>query len=201
MAGRRGQRGGSRRPRRRDVQVNAGNGLASAQPRDPACHNLGMPDQPARRSAPPRDPPAPGDQRPPGWRVTPAPDGRGVRDGAPPPGRPRSRWWIGLVIVGLLALNLWISSQALQPNAPVRIPYSPTFLTQVKAGNVKEISSKGDAIQGTLKKALRYPANDQNVQPTTNIATQVPSFANNQELSSLLQSENVIIDAQPATSG
>jgi hypothetical protein len=41
------------------------------------------------------------------------------------------------VIVGLLALNLWISSQALQPNAPVRIPYSPTFLSQVRAGNVK----------------------------------------------------------------
>jgi cell division protease FtsH len=105
------------------------------------------------------------------------------------------------VIVGLLGLNLWISSQALQPNAPVRIPYSPTFLTQVRAGNVREISSKGDAIQGTLKNPLRYPANDQNVQPTTNIATQVPSFANNSELSSLLQSENVIIDAQPATSG
>ena len=114
---------------------------------------------------------------------------------------PNSRWLIALLVVGLLALNLWISSQALQPNAPVRIPYSPTFLTQVKDGNVKEISSTGDSIQGTFKNAIRYPAGDQNVEPTTNFSTQVPSFANNSELSSLLQSNGVTIDAQAPNSG
>jgi cell division protease FtsH len=137
-----------------------------------------------------------------GWRVTPAPDGRGARQaGAKPPGSPRSRWWIALVVVGLLALNLWISSQALQPNAPVRIPYSPTFLAQVKQGNVTEISSTGDAIQGTFKKAFRYPSGDTSVQPTTNFATQVPSFANNSALLTLLQSEGVTIDAKAPNSG
>ena len=60
-------------------------------------------------------------------------------------------------MVGLLAMNLWVSSQALQPNQPVRIPYSPTFLDQVRNGNVNEISSTGDAIQGTFKTAIRYP--------------------------------------------
>jgi cell division protease FtsH len=114
---------------------------------------------------------------------------------------PRSRWWIALVVVVLLALNLWISSRALQPNAPVRIPYSPTFLAQVKGGNVKEISSTGDSIQGTFKNAIRYPSGDQNVTPKSNFSTQVPSFANNSQLSSLLQSEGVTIDAQAPNSG
>jgi cell division protease FtsH len=83
----------------------------------------------------------------------------------------------------------------------VRIPYSPTFLTQVKDGNVKEISSTGDSIQGTFKSEVRYPPGEQNVQPTTSFSTQVPSFANNPELSNLLQSKGVTIDAQKPNPG
>ncbi len=105
------------------------------------------------------------------------------------------------MVVVLLALNLWISSQALQPNAPVRIPYSPTFLSQVKSGNVKEISSTGLAIQGTFKTALRYPANKPSVQPTTNFSTQIPSFANNSDLFSQLASSGVTIAAQAPNQG
>jgi cell division protease FtsH len=104
-------------------------------------------------------------------------------------------------VVCLLALNLWISSSALSPNAPVRIPYSPTFLSQVQAGNVKQISSKGDSIQGTFKSAVRYPANDKSVTPATSFATQVPSFANNQQLSATLESKHVIIDATNPNTG
>ncbi len=159
-----------------------------------------MVEPPARRSAPPRDRAAPPAERPPGWRVTPAPDGRGSHEGARPPG-PRSRWWIAVVVVVLLGLNLWISSQALQPNAPIRIPFSPTFLSQVRGGNVKEISSTGDSIQGTFKSPLRYPANDPRAQPTTNFSTQVPSFEPGSVLSSLLEGRNVTIDAQRPSSG
>jgi cell division protease FtsH len=156
-----------------------------------------MADQPSRRSTPPQpgraQPPAPGQQ---GWRVTPAPDGRGTPQRPGPPTPPRSRWWIAAAaVVCLLALNLWISSRALSPNAPVRIPYSPTFLSQVNAGNVKAISSKGDSIQGTFKSAFRYPADDTSVKPSTSFTTQVPSFANNQQLSSTLESKSVTIDA------
>jgi cell division protease FtsH len=103
------------------------------------------------------------------------------------------------VVVCLLALNLWISSRALSPNAPVRIPYSPTFLSQVQAGNVKEISSKGDSIQGTFKTKVRYPADATSA--STSFATQVPSFANNQQLSSNLESKGVTIDAQQPNTG
>ena len=156
-----------------------------------------MADQTQRRTQPNGERPSPPANRTPGWRVTPAPNGRGrVGKEGQPPTPSRSRWWIALAVVALLGLNLWISSQALKPNAPVRIPYSPTFLSQVKGGNVEQISSTGDSIQGTFKKAIRYPSNDANVQATTNFSTQVPSFANNQQLSGLLQDEGVTIDAQ-----
>jgi cell division protease FtsH len=102
-------------------------------------------------------------------------------------------------VVCLLALNLWVSSRALSPNAPVRIPYSPTFLSQVQAGNVKEISSKGDSIEGTFKKTVRYPSTATTT--ATSFATQVPSFANNQQLSSTLESKGVVIDAQQPNTG
>jgi cell division protease FtsH len=161
-----------------------------------------MPTPPARRSPPGRDRAGTPPERTRGWRVTPAPDGRGATNtGGKPPTPNRTRWWIAGVVIVLLGLNLWISSQALQPNAPVRIPYSPTFLNQVKSGNVKEISSTGDAIQGTLKTGIRYPPSDTSLQPTTNFSTQVPSFANNQALSSLLQSHSVTIDAQSPNKG
>ena len=161
-----------------------------------------MADQTQRRTQPNGERPSPPANRTPGWRVTPAPNGRGRvgKDGQPPTPS-RSRWWIALAVVALLGLNLWISSQALKPNAPVRIPYSPTFLSQVKGGNVEQISSTGDSIQGTFKKAIRYPSNDANVQATTNFSTQVPSFANNSQLSGLLQDEGVTIDAQAPSSG
>jgi cell division protease FtsH len=105
------------------------------------------------------------------------------------------------VVVGLLGLNLWISSQALKPNAPIKIPYYPTFLNQVTDKNVQAINSKGDSITGTFKHAVKYPSDDTNAPESTNFATQVPSFANNNALEELLQSNGVTIDAQAPSSG
>ncbi len=114
---------------------------------------------------------------------------------------PNPRWLIALLIVVLLGLNFWLSSQALQPNSRVRIPFSPTFLTQVNAGNVQEVSSTNNAIQGTFKKEIKYPENDQNAQATTRFSTQVPSFANGSQLENTLISHGVTIDAKPPDSG
>jgi cell division protease FtsH len=158
-----------------------------------------MADEPNRRPLPPRT--RPDGTRPPGWRVTPTPDGRGARPGTPTPRRPNPRWVVALLVLLLLGLNLWISSQALKPNSRVRIPYSPTFLTQVKNDNVTEISSTGNAIQGTFKGEIKYPADDKNAVATTRFSTQVPSFANNQQLTSLLESHNVTIDAKSPDTG
>ncbi|MHB8657215.1 MAG: ATP-dependent zinc metalloprotease FtsH [Solirubrobacteraceae bacterium] len=156
----------------------------------------------SRRNRPGMPPGRPDAAGPParGWRVTPAPDGRAGAKPTRPPGGPNPRWLVALLVVGLLALNLWISSQALKPNPRVRIPYSPTFLAEVGLHNVTEISSTGDAIQGTFKAAIKYPPSAGSMQ-YSNFSTQVPSFADNSELSKLLESNGVTIDAQSPDAG
>ena len=156
-----------------------------------------MADQRSRQEPPQRTRREP--TLPPGWRVTPAPDGRGGRQ-QPPPNRPNLKWTLALLVAVLLGLNFWISSRALQPNARVQIPYSPTFLSEVSANNVSEITSTSDAIQGTFRAAVKYPANS-GAQATTEFSTQIPSFANHNQLSQLLQQHNVTIDAKQPDSG
>src|SRR5215213_2334108 len=121
-----------------------------------------MPDEPAQqrssgsRERPPQ-PSSPERQHPSGWRVQPAPDGRGM-----PPQKPRSPWsgfgrrWAILVLV-LLAVNFWISSLIPSGHERVRIPYTPTFVQEIKGGNVEEISSKGATVQGTFRHEVKYP--------------------------------------------
>jgi cell division protease FtsH len=134
--------------------------------------------------------------------VTPPPRGQPGRQqpGTPSPRRTQ-RWIIAGLIIGALAINLWVSSRVLQPNARVRIPYSPTFLAQVSSGNVSAISSTSSAIQGTFKTAVKYPANEQGVQATKYFSTQIPSFANSNQLFAELKSENVTINANNPDSG
>ena len=50
----------------------------------------------------------------------------------------------------LLIFNIWAANNALQHHR-VRVPYSPFFVQQIKAGNVESITSTGTAIQGRLK--------------------------------------------------
>ena len=92
--------------------------------------------------------PMPRDQQ--GWRVAPAPDGRGMPEEhkPKPPHRLRGFW---LFVLVLLALN-WASVLFVQPAAQprVKVPFSPYFLNELRAGQVKSVTSKGDAVQGTL---------------------------------------------------
>src|SRR5579864_1911802 len=136
-----------------------------------------------------------------GWRVAPAPDGRGMPDEhrPPPPHRLRAFWIFFLV---LLALN-WLSVLLAQPSGQPRVtvPFSPYFINQVQAHQVRSISSKGDTITGTFVTKVRYPANDAKATPTTLFATQVPSFWSSAELTSLLQSNNVQVNAKNPNPG
>jgi cell division protease FtsH len=131
-----------------------------------------------------------------GWRVAPAPDGRGMpqQHKPTPPHRLRGFWMFLLV---LLAIN-WISVLAFAPSAQprVQVPFSPYFLGQVQAGEVRSISSKGDTIQGTFKTKVRYPPGDKQAIATTLFSTQVPTFWNNAQLAALLQSQGVQVNAQ-----
>ncbi|HSC02968.1 MAG TPA: ATP-dependent zinc metalloprotease FtsH [Solirubrobacteraceae bacterium] len=161
-----------------------------------------MADQTRRRESSPRLRPG-GQQQPPtqpGWRVTPAPDGRG-RPPEKRPSGPNPRWLALFLIIALLALNFWVSSQVLGPNPRVRIPYSPTFLTQVNENNVSSISSTGNSIQGTFKKAIKYPADSKSAPTTAYFSTQIPSFANGAELFNTLTKKGVTINANPTNTG
>jgi cell division protease FtsH len=104
--------------------------------------------------------------------------------------------WVAFFLV-LLAVNLFLSTRATGPPARVRVPYSPFFLDQVRAGHVASITSKGTAIQGTFTQKLRYRRS----KPTRLFRTEVPAFANTDALSKLLQDNDVTVNAQPLDTG
>jgi len=104
--------------------------------------------------------------------------------------------WVVLFFV-LLALNLFISARTMGPESRVRVPYSPLFLEQVKKGNVEEITSKGTDIQGTFAKDVTF----EDSEPTTRFRTEIPAFANTDELSRLLQENDVTVNAEPLDRG
>ena len=97
----------------------------------------------------------------------------------------------------LFAFNIWAGSRATQAPERVRIPYSPFFLNQITKGNVAEITSVGTAIQGTFAQ----PTSSDNGQPTTRFETEIPAFADTNSLSQLLETSNVVENAQPLDTG
>ena len=107
--------------------------------------------------------PMPHDKR--GWRVAPAPDGRGMPEEHKP--QPPHRWlafWI--FFIALLAIN-WAFVLIAQPGRQPRVsvPFSPFFIQEVQGGQVKSISTKGDQVQGTFTTKVRYPPSDQSATP------------------------------------
>jgi cell division protease FtsH len=142
-----------------------------------------------------------GDQdHPQGWRVQPAPDGRGMPPQKPPGLRALGPRFLVFVLV-LLVINIWISSLIPSGQERVRIPYTPTFLEQVKKGNVASISSTGTAIQGQFRHAFKYPATGKGATVATLFATEVPTFADTKQLSAELQAANVVVNAKPPDQG
>jgi cell division protease FtsH len=98
----------------------------------------------------------------------------------------------------MLVVNIWAADQATQVHR-THVPYSPFFLTQIRRGNVETITSKGTAIQGRLKLAAKVTPSSS---AGRNFSTEIPSFANTQQLDRLLESKGVSVNAQPLqTSG
>ncbi len=137
-----------------------------------------------------------GEQRTP-WRVDPAPDGRGKKPDRPPPTGMSWRRFGVLLLVAFVLSNLLVT---LLPGGepPARVSYTPYFLQQVKAGNVKDISARGESVSGTFKKAVDPPGK---AGKTTSFTTEVPTFANADELSTLLQDHHVEVTAEPPKEG
>jgi cell division protease FtsH len=110
------------------------------------------------------------------------------------PGFRTPRMRILLVVAALLAAN-YIVVALFAPGRvePVRVPYNPTFLEQVRDGNVMRISTQGATVDGQFKKDFKY----QDHEPTKAFETEIPVFANDEELSKLLEDEGVVIEAEP----
>src|SRR5919204_5585020 len=78
--------------------------------------------------------------------------------GAPQkPAMPPFGWrrFLGILLL-LLVINWAVVALFAPQKKRVRVPYSPLFLQQVRAGNVKEISSRGDTIQGDFRRTVTY---------------------------------------------
>jgi cell division protease FtsH len=132
-----------------------------------------------------------------GQDASPPPAPRGSSPSGPQPPRFRvSRGWILFALL-LFAFNFYFTSRATKPPSRVRVPYSPFFLDQVRDGHVKQITSKGTAIQGTFTQKERYGGS----KPTLRFRTEVPAFANNDALSRLLETNGVVVNAQPLDTG
>ena len=111
-----------------------------------------------------------------------------------PFGQQRTR--VLMLVAVLLAANyFFVALFAPGGVEPVRVPYSPTFLEQVRAGNVERISVTGPTVEGRFEKEFKYGEAD----PTEAFETEIPVFANDEELSRLLESEEVVIEAEPLT--
>jgi cell division protease FtsH len=131
--------------------------------------------------------------------VTPAPDGRGAAQGTPPRA---GRWWLLVLAVVLLAINYAAASRSLGPAERIRVPYLPTFLRQVEAGNVESITSRGDSIQGEFARKVTYPPKPaEDAKTSTEFTTHVPAFADTSALAQALAKHGVTVDAEPIDTG
>jgi cell division protease FtsH len=114
---------------------------------------------------------------------------------------PRGRLFIWFVLA-LLALNLVISFATGRPEKRERVPYQPFFVDQVEAGNVEEISSQADSIEGELKREATFnPPGDAEPVAVTRFETEVPAFIDPADLTRLLAEQNVVINAKPPDEG
>jgi cell division protease FtsH len=138
-------------------------------------------------------PPAPPTPRPP--RGPKPGDPRADRAPKKPPMLPWSPRRFLVILAALFFLN-WALVQVFAPGEErIRVPYNPTFLTEVRDGNVKEISSRGDTVQGEFKKDVTYEGDK-----AKKFETELPTFADDQEVHQLLTEKGVVINAQSPSS-
>jgi cell division protease FtsH len=114
---------------------------------------------------------------------------------------PRSRMLIAL-FVGLLAVNLLISFLTRGAEERRQVPYQPFFVDQVAAGNVREIFSREDSIDGELKRPATYdPPGEAKPVQVERFKTPVPAFIDRANLTKLVTEHEVVINARPPDAG
>jgi cell division protease FtsH len=125
------------------------------------------------------------------WRVEgPSEAGKRRRGRGWRPATGRRFWWIVLI---LLAINWWAASQVAGPDSPpLKVPYSE-FIAQVRAGNVAEVTSAGDSINGVFRRPVPDGA-DNGRERAEDFKTVRPGFADD-DLLTLLERKRVVVKA------
>jgi len=113
------------------------------------------------------------------------------------PSRPtRIAIYLVLLVVAL-GLNYWGAHRVIQQTR-IRVPYSPFFLQQVKADNVVSVTSTASELQGTFAHSTK-PTGASTA--ATRFVTEIPSFADTNQLSRLLQAHGVVVNAMALDNG
>jgi cell division protease FtsH len=107
---------------------------------------------------------------------------------------------IGVYVVLLcvaLGVNYWVVHRVTQETR-IRVPYSPFFLQQVRADNVVSVISTASELQGDFVHPTKPTGSST---ASTHFVTQIPSFADTNQLSQLLQDHGVVVNAKPLDNG
>ena len=132
------------------------------------------------------------------WRVEGHPEGEETKDGQRQPMIPPAGRGFWRVILAILILNFVLSLVLSGKPERLSVPYT-LFYSQLQQGNVREISSKGDEIQGRFRTAVRYPSGKGGKQ-NTKFQTVRPTFGDD-GLSKLLLAKKVTVNARRVDSG
>jgi cell division protease FtsH len=107
------------------------------------------------------------------------------------PGRSTRIVFYIVLLVVLLGVNYWGAHRVIEETR-IRVPYSPFFLEQVRADNVVRVTSIASELQGEFKSATK-PAGSSTT--SSHFVTEIPSFANTDQLSKLLEEHGVVVNA------
>jgi cell division protease FtsH len=111
---------------------------------------------------------------------------------------PRRFWWVVFILLAVNYLSVALFAPGKEQS--VRIPYNPAFLQQVTQNNVRAISATGESVSGEFKKEITFPAGKDGTK-AKNFDTEIPTFANTDQLSQTLQDHHVEISAEPINAG
>ncbi|WP_017627347.1 ATP-dependent zinc metalloprotease FtsH [Nocardiopsis chromatogenes] len=130
------------------------------------------------------------------WRTEGMPagaDGDGRGTGGKRPKAAWIRFFTTLAAVYLVVFGLtWLTDG----RGAATVPYT-SFTRQVAADNVKEVYSRGETIEGTLKKARQVPGGSKGDTYTT-FTTERPVFADDDIYAQMVDKE-VVVRAEPVT--
>jgi cell division protease FtsH len=98
--------------------------------------------------------------------------------------------YVALLVIAL-GINYWGAHRVIQETR-IRVPYSPFFLEQVRADNVVTVTSIASELEGDFKQATK-PAGTSTT--SSRFVTEIPSFADTNQLSKLLEEHGVVVNA------